>query len=341
MDAVLTIAPRLAASSGRAAAQTRIVPLRLTSTTCANASGPCSSARRMVPAQLTTMSSRASAPTSPATAVPSVTSSCRRSAWASTASSRAASSSGSNAPVAVTSAPDRRKARATAAPMPDVPPVTRTRAPAKRSGAKVRATASADELVDIVRPQPDLGIVPAAHVDLGEHVLEAAVPVLLVEVVHAARDVEEGHHLLAVLGHPERVDLAWRLEDVGAGLRHPLVLEVLPAAAQDEAVDRVGVEVAREDAGLADAQQVAPLAGQRVEHQRPEPDVRRLRHPDPLVLRHGADRDLLGRQPVRRPRHVGVEASHSPFLYAAGGRIAGRPLIVGQLAATCTFSVPI
>ena len=51
-----------------------------------------------------------------------------------------------------------------------------------------------------------------------------------------------------------------------------------------------------QDAGLAHAQQVAPLPGKRVEHQRPEPDVRRLRHPDAFVFRNGGGDDLIGRQ---------------------------------------------
>ena len=55
--------PRRAFSPARAAAQTRIVPLRLMSTTCSKASGSSSAPRRMMPAQLTTTSSSPRAPT--------------------------------------------------------------------------------------------------------------------------------------------------------------------------------------------------------------------------------------------------------------------------------------
>jgi hypothetical protein len=57
MEAVLTIEPRRALRPGRAAAQTRIVPVRLMSTVSAKATGSCSRPRRMTPAQLTTTSS--------------------------------------------------------------------------------------------------------------------------------------------------------------------------------------------------------------------------------------------------------------------------------------------
>ena len=49
--------PRARLQPGRAAAQTRIVPVRLMSTVSAKATGSCSAPRRMTPAQLTTTSS--------------------------------------------------------------------------------------------------------------------------------------------------------------------------------------------------------------------------------------------------------------------------------------------
>src|SRR5690606_41766913 len=95
---------------------------------------------------------------------------------------------------------------------------------------------------------------------------------------HAAGDVEEGDHLVAVLGHCERVDLTGRFEDVGAGFGDPVVLEVFPAALDDVAVDPRGVEAPREAARLAHAQAVAPLALHRVEQQWAEPPVLPPRH---------------------------------------------------------------
>ena len=40
-----------------------------------------------------------------------------------------------------------------------------------------------------------------------------------------------------------------RLEDVGAGLGHPVVLEIVPAALDDVAMHRRGMEVPGQDAG--------------------------------------------------------------------------------------------
>src|SRR6185312_5521985 len=131
---------------------------------------------------------------------------------------------------------------------------------------------SSDELVHVVGAEADGGVVAAAHVDLGEDILEADLFVGLVEIDHAAGDVEEGEHLGAVGRHREGMDLAGRLEDVGAGLGHPVVLEIAPAALDDVAVDRRRMEVAAQDAGTADAQQVAPLALHGIEQQRTKPD---------------------------------------------------------------------
>ena len=49
-----------------------------------------------------------------------------------------------------------------------------------------------------------------------------------------------------------------------------------------------------ENARSTDSQEIAPLPIQRVQHQRAEPDVRRLRHPDSLVFGNGRGDDLLG-----------------------------------------------
>ena len=81
----------------------------------------------------------------------------------------------------------------------------------------------------------------------------------------------------------ERVRLARRLVDVGAFGRDPVVLEVVPLALEHEAVHRLRMAVARQHAGFPHAQEVLPVAARGGEAERAEPDVLRLRHPEPLV----------------------------------------------------------
>ncbi len=80
----------------------------------------------MVPAQLTSTSSVSNVATSACTAAASRTSSTRASMAANAVSCFAAATSASLTPVATTRQPSAAKARAIAAPMPLLPPVTRT-----------------------------------------------------------------------------------------------------------------------------------------------------------------------------------------------------------------------
>src|SRR3546814_17013687 len=90
---------------------------------------------------------------------------------------RAFSHSASVAPVAWTDAPASWKHSAIAPPMPPVPPVTRTRHPSSQSRA--HSADLADELVNIIRSQPNLIVVLPAHVDLREDVLIADLLIVL------------------------------------------------------------------------------------------------------------------------------------------------------------------
>ncbi len=179
----------------------------------------------------------------------------------------------------------------------------------------------ANEAVDVVGAEADVGVVLAAHVDLGEDVLVAERVPVRIDVEHDAVDLKERDHLGEVFRHDEGVGLAGRLVDVAALLRHPVVLEVAPPALQDVAVDRIGVAVARQHAGAGDLQEIDPVALRHGEAERAEPDVRRLRHPDALVLGERRRDDQIGghlgglRQPVGSARVVvggRARASASP-----------------------------
>ena len=63
IEATLTMLPPVEPSSGRQAEQTRMVPVRLTSTTWAKVSRSYSAPRRMIPAALSRISRRSSPPT--------------------------------------------------------------------------------------------------------------------------------------------------------------------------------------------------------------------------------------------------------------------------------------
>src|SRR5215469_7674855 len=88
---------------------------------------------------------------------------------------------------------------------------------------------SADELLYVVRPEPDVRVVPAAHLDLGKNVFVAGLTTLVVQIDHGPADVEERDHFGAILGHDQRVGLAGWLVDEASFLRDPVVLEIAPA----------------------------------------------------------------------------------------------------------------
>src|ERR1700712_1351869 len=106
--------------------------------------------------------------------------------------------------------------------------------------------------------------------------------------------------------------LARRLEHIGSGLRHPVMLHVVPASAQDMAVHGRRMAMPAQDAGAAHAQQVDPVALAGVQAERTEPDILRLWNPETLVLRDDArDDDLalgfLGEgQLVRHPARIDI-----------------------------------
>ena len=112
-----TAAPPLSMSLGLQATRVRMVPVRLTSTTCAKTSGSCSSMRRIRPAQVTTASIRGQSATTASSWAWSVTSAStkRMPGCASTWSALK--------PIAVTVAPAAAKPRDRPRPMPLVPPV--------------------------------------------------------------------------------------------------------------------------------------------------------------------------------------------------------------------------
>jgi hypothetical protein len=110
---------------------------------------------------------------------------------------------------------------------------------------------------------------------------------LFVVIDDCAADVEQRDHLGHVGIDDEGVDFTGGLENVHAFVGDPIVLKIPPGAANHVAVYRGGVAVAAEDAGARDAKQVDPLAVDRVQQQRPEPDVGGLRNPEAVVVGEG------------------------------------------------------
>ncbi len=100
----------------------------------------------------------------------------------------------------------------------------------------------------------------AAHLDFGEDVFVGSDFALFVDVDHGSSDVKESDHLWDVGGDGQRMGFSGWLENVAALGGNPIVLEVVPFAFNDEAMNRGGVAVAAEDAGLADAEKIDPVA---------------------------------------------------------------------------------
>ena len=117
-------------------------------------------------------------------------------------------------------------------------------------------------------------------------------------------DVEERLHLVVVVDR-QRVHLARRLEDVGALVRHPRVLEVAPAALEHEAVHRARVAVAAEHAAAAHAQHLAVAARVHVEVQGARPHVRLQLDPDALVVDVGGTTSSGAHPEMAEERRVG------------------------------------
>src|SRR3989440_11174936 len=164
---------------------------------------------------------------------------------------------------------------------------------------------SADKLVHVIRAKADVTVVPAAHLDLGEHVLVSNLSPGLVEVNHGAADIEEGDHFAAVFGNDESMDLARRLVDEASLFRNPIVLEIAPLALDHVPDDDHRMAVPGQHSRAPHAQQIAPAAADRVQQQWAEPDVCRLRHPDALVAGNRRHRDLGDEPQARQNRGSG------------------------------------
>ena len=191
-----------------------------------------------------------------------------------------AASNGSTSMTA-TSAPASASASAIASPSPRAAPVTSAPRPRRENSSPLIGSS------DVHVPRVDAGglVVPPRALQPREHVVIAHRAALLVHVHERAVDLEQRQHLLAALGHDERVRLARRLEDEAALLGHPVVLEVVPAALEDVREHRPGVAVAGDDPRAGHPHQVRVLPGGDVEVQRARPHAVRQRDPQLLVAR--------------------------------------------------------
>jgi hypothetical protein len=154
-------------------------------------------------------------------------------------------------------------------------------------------------LIHIARAQTHFFIMGTAQRDLGEDVLIAQHATIGIDIDHYAIHLEQGDHLLHIFIHHQGVGLARRLIDIAAFLRHPVMLQIAPAALDDIPMHRLGMAMARQHAGLAHLEQVHPVAARSAQAQRPKPDILALRHPHPFVVRdhrrdHQFGRGFLG-----------------------------------------------
>ena len=122
------------------------------------------------------------------------------------------------------------------------------------------AAPSADELIDVVGTEAVLGIVGAAFVDPGEHVVIPGGPAVWVNIDHRAVHLKQRDHLLHVRVDHKRVGFSGRLVGIGALRRDSIVLQVTPFTLQHEGMHRLRVAMAREHASLANPQKVHPVA---------------------------------------------------------------------------------
>jgi len=108
-------------------------------------------------------------------------------------------------------------------------------------------TTSPNKILHVIPSQPDAFEVFGVGFDAGEDVGVAGGGAVGVAVDQRAGVVEEGDAFLDVGDGDEGVDVAWRLEDVGAFRADPVVLQIAPAAFDDEAVHGRGVAVQGDD----------------------------------------------------------------------------------------------
>src|SRR5437764_15074823 len=98
------------------------------------------------------------------------------------------------------------------------------------------------------------------------------------------------------------------------------MLAVKPLALENEAMNGVRMQMARQHAGFAHPQEIAPLSLSCVQHQRPEPDVGRLRYPDPFVVGHRNDGDFRRGKNMCRTVHITIHGAFSSVWRSAPPR---------------------
>src|SRR3954451_19606327 len=165
-----------------------------------------------------------------------------------------------------------------------------SRSPTARATPVSRTARSAHQRVDHVGAEADLLVVLLADVDVVVHVEEVLDLAVLVEPDQRALDLEVHLHRLLGLVGDERVRLARRLVDEGAGGRDPVVLEVAPLARDRVREDLVRVVVAVDEPGAGRHQHVAPAVLRDRDPDRPRADRLAQRHVVALVV----GRDLRG-----------------------------------------------
>ncbi|MNN80542.1 hypothetical protein D3C81_1972860 [compost metagenome] len=95
---------------------------------------------------------------------------------------------------------------------------------------------------------------------LGENVLVAYRDTLRINVGITALDVEPGDHFFNVLGHEKRVGFTRRLVGKGTFFRHPVMLQIVPAALEHDCMHAAAMAVTRQHAGLPHPQKVDVVA---------------------------------------------------------------------------------
>src|ERR1022692_1762143 len=167
---------------------------------------------------------------------------------------------------------------------------------------------------------------PAAHVDLAEHILVSDLLACVIEVDHSPADIEERYHLAAIVGDNEGVDLARWLVDETSLVGNPVMLQITPLALDHVSDDDHRMAVTGKHTRTAHAQQIAPSTADRVQQQRTKPDVGSLRYPDALVARYRLDRNLRNNPVTRQDRRSGHGGSFSADVSSATSRSTSRSL---------------
>jgi hypothetical protein len=115
-----------------------------------------------------------------------------------------------------------------------------------------------DELINIIIAKSTLGIMVAAHVDFAEYVFEACMIPTFIDVVHTARDLEKGDHLLDIRINYQRVCLAGWFKYIVTFVCDPIMLEVPPAAFQNITMNWRRMTVTAQYTGTPHSEQIAP-----------------------------------------------------------------------------------